>query len=59
MSIDITNTMRGCIFRKVLRLQAAALAAEKSGKVLNLMSTDTETMQVRLKLPRAIYHMLS
>lgn len=51
---DSINALSGALFRKVLSVHPTALAAQKSGKVMNLLSQDSNQIMVSTKFVHGI-----
>jgi ABC-type multidrug transport system fused ATPase/permease subunit len=56
LGVEFRNTLMAAIFRKCLTLDNSALAKNTSGKIVTLMSNDSQKLQVG---PRSVHNMRS
>lgn len=52
LGLSFRNALMGAIYRKCLRLNNSALASESTGKIVTLMSNDSQKLQVCAVWPR-------
>ena len=58
LGLVFRNSLMGAIYRKTLKLNAEALNAASTGKIVTLMSNDAQKLQVRLKIFLLFYQAL-